>query len=362
MTRILRAFSLVVTDRRWTAPLSATALGFGLFVGVAIGPSAAGTLAGTAQIVEVSAPVDGGDVEAVAESGGPTGGFGASLGAEAGSGGGLVEAPLESSPLAPEPTAPAAEPAPAPKPAPPTSEVPEEESEEEETELKGVVVEANPTAGTYALAIAGGELVPVHARKLPAVGVRLTVLTRRLANGTFAEADPPKRSGRAAQASFRGVVTYVDPEPTAPAYTVSGRGASLLVHVAPDPSGAPPQMPLLGAQVTVSAAVGDRLDQRTIEIEEGEPSTYLDLAGIVQAVLPETAQLLISADGVDESEADLTLVVPAAIELTAIEVGDSYLATATVEPDGSLALAGLASDEHTRGADDPASAQGDLKR
>ena len=53
---IVRGFALVVTDRRWAAPLSAMALGFGLFVGVAIGPSAAGSLAGTAQIAEQAAP------------------------------------------------------------------------------------------------------------------------------------------------------------------------------------------------------------------------------------------------------------------------------------------------------------------
>ena len=45
MSRVLRGAALVVTDRRWAAPLSAMALGFGLFVGVAIGPGAAGTLA-----------------------------------------------------------------------------------------------------------------------------------------------------------------------------------------------------------------------------------------------------------------------------------------------------------------------------
>jgi hypothetical protein len=61
----LRWASLIVTDRRWAAPLSALALGFGLFVGVAIGPSAAGSLAtGGAQIIEIpglGGVVGGGD-------------------------------------------------------------------------------------------------------------------------------------------------------------------------------------------------------------------------------------------------------------------------------------------------------------
>jgi hypothetical protein len=44
-----------------------------------------------------------------------------------------------------------------------------------------------------------------------------------------------------------------------------------------------------------------------------------------------------------------------------VEVGESYIATAEVQPDGSLLLAGLASDEHLEGADDAALTQGDLK-
>ncbi len=361
--RILRPFALVVTDRRWAAPLSAAALGFGLFVGVAIGPNAAGTLAGATQILEVPAPAgdDGRDAEVEA---GASGGFGEPLAGGGGSGGGLVEGPLASAPPEPAPLAPAPvedEPAKAEtEPAPAAKEAPAEE--DEETELKGVVVQANPAAGSYALAIEGGELVPIHARKLPSPGTKLTVLARRLANGTFTEVEAPMRSGKATQATFRGVVTYADSDPATPAYTVSGRGSSLLVHVEPDPTGAAPQLPAIGARVTVTATIREGLRQHTIEVEAGAPSTYLDLTGIVQAVLLDTAQLLLSADDLDQSEADLTLAVPAAIELAAIEVGDSYLVTATVEADGSLALAGIASDEQVRGADDPKAAQGDLRR
>jgi hypothetical protein len=72
--------------------------------------------------------------------------------------------------------------------------------------------------------------------------------------------------------------------------------------------------------------------------------------------------LLLSADDVRESESDLTLTVPPGIDATKLRLGDSYLATAEVDPDGALKLSGIASDEHTKGADDPASAQGDLAR
>ncbi len=58
----MRAFAKVVTDRRWAAPLSAMALGFGLFLGVAIGPGVSGSVAGApGQIVAVQMPSSGED-------------------------------------------------------------------------------------------------------------------------------------------------------------------------------------------------------------------------------------------------------------------------------------------------------------
>jgi hypothetical protein len=369
--QILRAFSLVVTDRRWAAPLSAMALGFGVFVGVAIGPSAPGTLAGGPRIIAMPS-LGGGASEgegegAVAEPAAPLAGpVAGGAGGGAGLGALAAPAPLAPAPVVEEPVAEEAEAAPGPTPPASESAPREEEAEDEEaTELKGVVVHANQLAGSYALAIAGGELVPVHARELPVPGAKLTVTARRLANGAFAEAEKPKRAGgKATQAAFRGVVTYADPDPADPAYTVSGRGASLFVHIPPDPTGAVPTLPAIGAYASVTAGFEPeaKLVQRRLEIEPGEPTTYLDLAGIVGEVLLETNQILLSADGVRESEADLTLNVPPTIDAAKLKPGDSYLATATVEEDGALKLGGIASDERAKGADDADSAQGDLKR
>jgi hypothetical protein len=368
----LRGASLVVTDRRWAAPLSAAALGFGIFAGVAIGPGAAGTLAtGAQRIVEL--PGSGGDS-------GQSGGGGAGVAStespaplEESEAGGFEEAPPSFVPLAPEPV----EPPPAPPPAPtakpaPTAAGGEEEAEETETsELKGTVAHLNPAAGGYAMAIEGGELVFIHAAEPPEPGTVLSAPLRRLANGTFAEAgDLEEKKGSATEVTFRGVVTFNSADPAAPAYTVSGRGSSLLVHVEPDPSGAMPEPLAIGSYVTVTATIeepgdpnsGPVLVQSKVEVEPGPPSTYLDLAGVVKEVLPETGQLLVSADDTRESEADLTLNVAKKIDAAKLEVGDSYLATATVGEDGSLTLTGIASDEHAKGADDPGSAQGDLKR
>ncbi len=102
------------------------------------------------------------------------------------------------------------------------------------------------------------------------------------------------------------------------------------------------------------------LVQRSLKAEP-EPATYIDLAGIVSALCPATGQLLISADDTRASESDLLLTVPASIKTTKLKVGDSLVATATVEEDGTLTLAGLASDEGRKGASSTSQAQGDLE-
>lgn len=382
--KILRSVSLVITDRRWSPTLAAMALGFGLFLGVAIGPGASGTFAtGSGQIVAVAPSAS--------------------------------EAPDEESSAATESepfTEPESEPFETEEPYYPEAEYPVEPAEEEpadeappaegpeeeETEgqlLEGTVVHANPAAGSYTMAIAGGELVSVHAPKLPPPGTKLKVEGNPLANNTFGEASR-ERSGGSRRAEFRGVVTFVDPDPLGPTYTVSGRGSSILVHAAP---GTEAQLPVLGAYATVSAQIETPVPteaqppappadpaeppvaptcaadpslkplpepamiaaQRGLKVEP-EPATYLDLAGILTAVCPATGQIAVSADDLRESGKDIVLSVPGRFKTAGLELGDSVVATATLGEDGTLTLAGLASDERARGAEDTGSAQGDLKR
>ncbi len=401
-----RGASLIVTDRRWGATLSAAALGFGIFVGVAIGPGAAGTFAtGPQALLEIPSfggddeggggeVETGGSAESSAESGAPLASGGESSSLESF----VPIAPLASGSESSEPLPAEEEPAAETK-APPA---PEEEPEPETTALAGTVVHANPDAGSYTLAIKGGELVPVHARKLPRLGTKLSLEGLQLANGTFVEEGAPKRKGQASRASFRGVVTHLDPDPVAPGYTLSGRGASIFIHVRPDPSGAAVPLPPLGAYATAAvdmektqptpmstatppvtepplepapapSCVPDptmppppppatTLWQGLLKTEETAPATYFDLSGVLTAICPETGQLTISADDVRESGAHLTLAVPPKLDVSKLKLGDSLLATANVGEGGVLTLAGLASDEQRKGADDPKAAQGDLKR
>jgi hypothetical protein len=365
--RLIRWAALPITDRRWAPPLSAVALGFGLFVGVAIGPGASGSVAGGAQVIEVPAPGGGESEETEVEEG-----SGGSRGAGFQAGGG---APLAEEPFAEEAQAtltplgggesPTREPAPAPVPQPPEEE--EEGGDPEEPQLAGVVVHVNKAAGSYTVAEEGGVMSAVHAGKPPAAGTKVETPIRTLANGTLAEAGKRKRSGEAESATLAGIVTFVDPNPAAPAYTVSNRGVSVLVRVHPDPTGAPVALPALGAYATVAAEIekprpgvsAGGLWQGTLSAG-GAPFTHADLEGIVAAVNPEAAQLLISADDVRAGGQDLTLTVPPTIDVSKLLVGESVLAGVDIGADGALTLTGLASDEHSVGADDEAATQGDL--
>jgi hypothetical protein len=405
--RVLRWAALPVTNRRWAAPLCALALGFGLFAGVAIGPGTTGSLAtGAAPVIEIPSPLAAGEGDAEEESAGDAeaGGF-----TEAGSGG-EPSFPTESSSSGsissfPEVETPessqASESAPAAKDHSPAGgeEEPAAEEEEEAQVLAGVVVHANPAAGSYTVAEAGGLLSSVHAAKLPAPGARVSVPVRILANGTFAEAGPRKQKGKTTQASFAGVVTFVDADPTTPAYTVSKRGVSVLVRIHPDPAGAPAVLPQLGAYASVVVAIEKAapvsaappppvseappvapapvstclpdpalpsppapvavLWQSQLDAD-GAPFASSDFEGVVMAVCAAEGTLLLSADDLRESGEDILFSVPKSLDTGKLKTGDSVTATAAIDAGGALSLTGLASDERAKGADDAATAQGDL--
>jgi hypothetical protein len=394
--RALRWAALPVTNRRWAAPLCAVALGFGLFAGVAIGPGATGSLAtGPPQIIEVPGLLGnrGEEEGSEAESGAI---------AESGGGGESEASSIEPAPpYVPsyvEPELPETY----EEPSEPHFE-PEEEADEPEEEaqvLTGVVVHANPAAGSYTLVETGGALDAVHAAKLPAPGTRVTVPVRVLANGTFAEAGARKQTGKQTQTSFAGIVTFVDADPATPAYTVSKRGVSVLVRIHPDPTGAASALPVLGVYAKVEVEIDKPqpaaeaapvtaappaevpqpaptcapdpanpppatpkpvavLWQRRLSAD-GAPFASSDFEGVVMAVCPAEGQLLLSADDMREAGMDSVFTVPRSIKTAKLKAGDSVEATAAIEEGGGLKLTGLAGDERTKGADDAAAAQGEL--
>ncbi len=402
--RLLRWVALPVTDRRWAAPLSAVALGFGLFAGVAIGPGASGTLAtGASQIIEI--PGFNGGTNTAEDSGSEGGGPSAALISPAGGSSGSEGSTIPSSgstlpSFAPVPeSAPESESTAAPEKSAPKSESPPPEEEPKPEAVSGVVVHANPAAGSYTIVESGGLLNAVHAAKLPAPGTRIKVPVRTLANGTFAEAGGRKQSGKETRAGFAGIVTFVDADPVTPAYTVSKRGVSVLVHIHPDPTGAAPALPQLGAYASVAveiekpqpeAAATPAETAAPVEVPApaptcapdpakppavpapvavlwqsqldagGAPFASSDFEGVVMAVCPSEGTLLLSADDLREGGKDLLFTVPESIDTGKLKPGDSVAATAAIEAGGALKLTGLASDERIEGADDARAAQGDL--
>jgi hypothetical protein len=411
--RLLRWAALPVTDRRWAAPLCAAALGFGLFAGVAIGPGTSGSLAiGTPQVIEIPSLLTGGGgaEEVEAEGGGLTESSSSSSGES-----NAFEAESSSSEFIPsfeEEEAPESSGSAEPSPSSKEKESAKEEGvpEEEAQPVSGVVVHVNPAAGSYTLVESGGLLSAVHTAKPPTPGAQISVPVRTLANGTFAEAGPRKQTGMKTQTSFQGIVTFVDPDPATPAYAVSKRGASVLVKVRPDPTGALAQLPQLGAYATVAVEIEKTAPAATPPASEALPPTVApppaetpvaaspiaptcapdlatpppaipapvavlwqqeldadgapfassDFEGVVMAVCPEQGTLLLSADDLRESGNDLLFTVPKSIDIGKLKAGDSVAATAAIDAGGALTLTGLASDERTKGADNDATAEGDL--
>jgi hypothetical protein len=357
--RILHWAALPVTDRRWAAPLAAIALGFGIFAGVAIGPNAAGSLA-TAPYRVIEMPTlagsSGGEGEAEEEesfegASEEAGGFEEEGEEQASSFTPIV--PVEEAPFEPPGEEPAG------KGAKPQKE--EEGSEQpEEQVLAGTVVHVNPAAASYTVAEEGGTMSAVHAGKLPALGSGVEVPIRALANGTLAEAGKRAKAMAGKGAELAGIVSFVNADPLAPAYTVSNRGTSALVHVAPDPTGVLPEPPALGAYVTVKVAF-DEAHLTQIQLSGGgAPFTHVEIEGIVGPFDPAAATLSLSADDVRESGLDIAIAVPPEIDAASLAAGDSVLASADIGADGSLTLTGLASDERLKGAEDAKATQGDL--
>ncbi len=252
--------ALPIRDRRWTAPLSAAAIGMGVFVGVAVGPNVEGTL-GTSTPSEalVEAPPltppggtsDGGD-------GGKADGGGSANSVGAGSGGSGVpdlDTSIPSSPGTPAfpsvsstPTTPYAPPAVTPS-APATEP---EETEPEPLVLTGTVVHLNPLARSFTMATEDGTLRAVHTHKMPAAGTSLETEVRTLANGTYAEDGERVEGGRRARAELSGIVTWRDPG--SGDYTVSATGSSILIDARTRAAG-PAAPPPVGSSVTVDARI-----------------------------------------------------------------------------------------------------------
>jgi hypothetical protein len=383
--------------------LAVMTLAFGVFVGVALGPSISGVgFAGGQLVVDVPAPVE--DAANGSGGGAATTGGSVALGSPVGNTGGGRSTPQPAAApvaaIAPPPVAPApppkaqSPPAASPSPQPQSPQGGNGPPPEKVPPTSGTVVHVNPVAGSYTLATSGGQLMPIHADHLPSPGAKVSVPVQQLFNGTFEEKGKRVEKGDEKQARLTGYVSYSDP--AALVYSLSVRGASLLIHVPQEGSAAPPELPQLGTYGTITAAIqqpaqkskskrskraGDEgpgpsadqgcaagtgpdagsdavLMQQSAKFT-GPPVSYVDMEGIVGATCTDPSQLTLSADDVRESAQNVLFAAPAPIDVTKLKPGQAIDVTAELGDDGSYTVTGLSSDQGIKGASDRSAAQGD---
>jgi hypothetical protein len=271
--------------------------------------------------------------------------------------------------VAPEPAAPPA-PAPAPEPTPapsepapepsePVDEAPanneptqptdnQNDSQDDNTKpISGTVVLANPGAHGYVLATDAGDLIEVHAKKkLPDPRALLDADVVDLDNGTSREAKHTSE-GSNETAKLRGTVTFVAADKLS--YVVSARGASLLIHSA---AGRPLPALLDLATVEVHFDDQDELVEDSLETT-GKATGAIDLHGKVQGLDDQTKVLTLPADDLRALELDISVAIPADLDIDGLAADQVIAATATVGADGSYTLESWRRDDDARQANKP---------
>jgi hypothetical protein len=224
--------------------------------------------------------------------------------------------------------------------------------------LRGVVVHRSHHAHSFVVAMAGGRLAAVHARRSPAVGRNVRVSAARLRNGTFASKGV--RVGvRTRHARVRGVVTYVNRRRGL--FTVSSRGASILIHArhARRARTADVALPTVGQDVTVQTGIDDQGDLEEESLQEnGTQTENIDLEGTVLAVDPTARTVTVSADDDDLAGQGVLVHVPAGFDMTKFVLGQQVKLVVTAQPDNSFLLAGSSSDDNEQEADGQNNQQG----
>jgi hypothetical protein len=232
--------------------------------------------------------------------------------------------------------------------------------------LHGTVVHRSARAHSFVIANRAGHLTAVHARRSPRTGHVVTVVARRLHNGTFQA--KKIRSGKTVhRTKLHGVVTYVDRAKKL--FVLSGRGVSLIVHrahlarraraaVATDPA---TTIPSVGSVVTVDADVDEQGDVEANNVhEEGQQTGVVDIEGKVLAVDVPNRKLTISADDDDATGGTITVILPAiGFDPAAFKVGDEVELRATLNPDGTFTAVASSEDDNEQDADSTDKQQGD---
>jgi len=254
--------------------------------------------------------------------------------------------------------------------------------------LAGVVVASAADGEGFVLAERDGRLLHVHASGCGVtLGDDLHLRARPLANGTWAADRVRRVAVGVGEARVAGTVDWVDP--ATGRYALGARGVTLLVAVPPPAAPAPvppadgqtqpavpppppaPAVPALGARLLVRVAPSSSGDGRQASLVErarrdappatdpAAPAPPLELAGVVQSVDAQARTLVLAIDPDAQPPLTVALAVKPPIDLARLLPAQRLAVTATVAPDGSLALSGLSSDGDALTADDATALQGD---
>ena len=204
--------------------------------------------------------------------------------------------------------------------------------------IKGTVVHRNSHAGSFVVAGRHGSLSAIHTSNSPREGSVVAVSARKLSNGTFA-ARRIKSHGRRRHAHVTGRVTWVGSN----GFTVSARGASILVHGSDN-------QPEVGDHVNVGVTVDDQGDLQEDDVKQlGGQQGNMRLEGSVQSIDSGAGTITVTADDDDQSGASVVVHVP---DTTQFTVGQEVeLLVSGPASDGSFTLVAADDDGQDVGDD-----------
>lgn len=198
----------------------------------------------------------------------------------------------------------------------------------------GVVVHKSFRASGFVWANAKGRLTQSHRARAAGFGRHVAFRARGMSVGA-----------KASTAKVRGAVTFVDA--AARTFTLSGNGASILVHLADDAQA----LPAVGDEVLIVAdlagSTATQLEGRIVTVG-GDQAQSVELEGVVLAIDDASRTLTLSADDSRESGEMIAVSVPAAFDLATFAVGDSVELLATLNDDGQTFTL-VAVDDHNCG-------------
>jgi len=201
--------------------------------------------------------------------------------------------------------------------------------------VKGTVVHKDKRHHRFVVAQRGGKLAVVSARRTPRVG-RAVAVSGHSASGVLA-ARRLRAAGLRRHARLRGTVTWRSRNRRR--FTVSAAGASIPVRDDRRGSGSD-AVPPVGEDVTVDVGIdeGGNLESGNVD-DHGEDTNGMEVEGRVLAIDTTARTLTLSADDCHQTNASITVNVPASFDLGGFSVGQEVELRVVKADDGSLVLA-----------------------